>query len=136
MDALTERRLRETDRQWLVELAGDEDVSVSAVVRLAVRHFRGWQEKGRQSLRQVVMLVDRVCSRYEEALRSQHAVHEHMVRTAGAPSNAPWDDKVAKLLALAVSSDSLSEACEAFVKARMLHRRLRLRQPQMVRDRA
>jgi hypothetical protein len=60
---------------------------------------------------------------YEEQLRRQRDRYEQEEKVATqSPNGAPYDPTVAKLLTLAVSSDSDGEAKAAFEKARKLHR--------------
>lgn len=69
---------------------------------------------------------------YEKQLRDEHMLrieyerqlrdgHKRQARAAGSYRNARYDPTVAKLLALAIDSESDSEAMAAFAKARSLH---------------
>ena len=43
-------RLSYDDHEWLAKLAQDENLSVRAMVKRAVRHFRSWHEGGQDGL--------------------------------------------------------------------------------------
>ena len=64
--------LSREDQQWLVKLAGREDISVHAVVNEAVRFFRKWHEKGQQALGEVLDAIDCACTEYEEQRQRLH----------------------------------------------------------------
>lgn len=57
--------LSQEDLQWLTKFASHEDISVHALVSHAVRHFRSWQEKGKESIREVLELIDLADREYE-----------------------------------------------------------------------
>lgn len=44
-------RLGYEDHEWLAKLAQDEAVSMHALVKRAVRHFRYWQEQGEEAFK-------------------------------------------------------------------------------------
>lgn len=162
-------RLLPEHREWLVMVAEQEDMSVSALLNRAVWHFRNWQEKGRAALAGVLAAIDdvgcayekqarRLCylerahrlqlrrehnlrRTYERQLRRERALRRayemRLLRQRGweewpAPAvaeisrNALCNLKVAKLLTLAIDSDSDGEATAAFAKARELHRLMAL----------
>jgi hypothetical protein len=58
---------------------------------------------------------------YEKQLRGDHGDYEQQARAEAAYRSAPYDPTVAKLLGLAIYSESDSEAMAAFAKARSLH---------------
>lgn len=57
----------------------------------------------------------------EKYLRGERDDHQQQAKAAAPYRNTPYDPTVAKLLALAVSSESDGEAMAAFAKARSLH---------------
>jgi len=185
------------DHEWLSELAQDEAVSMHALVKRAVRHFRHWHEEGEKALEDALEIFEAERSgrederrrrlyfqreyelqsrrlhhqlrnernlrakveyqlrnernlraerekqlhdernlrakveyqlRNERNLRAErekqlHDEHEHHERLARACSNLPFSPTVARLLTLAVRSDSDAEAMTAVGKARALHRK-------------
>ena len=128
------------DRRWLTGFAREADVSVDAAVIRAVQHLRGWQETGRKALKEVLACIDDVFREHEQQLRAQRQYYERQIKTerarvarlrtarinavriSGVYGNALYSQKVSKLLALAISSDSEDEASAAFARARALHR--------------
>ena len=163
-------RLSHEDRRWLVKRAEDEDVSVPALIRLAVQQFRYWHEGGEEALNEALemfeaerrgqederrrrlyfqrqyglqsrrfhdMLRDERHLRWsqekqlpdernlrakrEKQLRDDCDYHERQARAAEAYRNDPYGPTVAKLLTLAIRSESDAEAMAAFAKARALH---------------
>ena len=50
--------LSQKDRAWLVKRARDEDVSVPALIKLAVQHFRYWQEGGEEALNEALEIFE------------------------------------------------------------------------------
>jgi hypothetical protein len=50
--------LSQKDRAWLVKRARDEDVSVPALIKLAVQHFRYWQEGGEEALSEALEIFE------------------------------------------------------------------------------
>ena len=51
-------RFSQEDREWLVTRAQDEDVSVSALIKLAVQQFRYWQEGGEEALNEALEIFE------------------------------------------------------------------------------
>jgi hypothetical protein len=51
-------RLSQEDREWLVKRARDEDVSVPALIKLAVQQFRSWQEGGEEALKEALEIFE------------------------------------------------------------------------------
>lgn len=137
-----EIRLSRDDRRWLTEFAKDADLSVEVLAIHAIRHFRNWEVTGRKGLEEVLACIDDVLRDHEKRLRTQRLYYERLIRAerisaarrraqrgAAAPrvrGNALYSQKVAKLLALAVSSDSDGEATVALARARALHRQTAL----------
>lgn len=181
-------QLSQEDHGWLAKLAHDEDVSIRALVKRAVRHLRYWQEEGQEALEEALgifeaertgrederrrrlhfqreyqlqsrrlhdMLRDERHRRWEQETqlrderklriecenqlrdeRNRRAECEKQLRgkrdaygrPAGAAASygdAPYDPMVAKLVALAIYSESDGEATAAFAKARSLHHQKR-----------
>lgn len=165
-------RLGYEDHEWLAKLAEDEAVSIHALAKRAVRHFRHWQEKGEQSLKEALDVFEAERSGHEEErrrrlyfqrqyelqsrrlrnrvrderklrakyekqlrderklraeretqLRSERDYYERQARAAEAARNALFSATVAKLLTLAIRSESDAEAMTAVEKARILHRK-------------
>ena len=130
-------RLCAEDRHWLSEFAKETDISVAKLVIHAVQHLRNWEEKGRKAAEEILACIDDVFREHEEQLRRQRNYYERRIRAErimaarrrpmqpalGLYGNARHRPKVAKLLALAVSSNSDGEAAAAFAKARELYRR-------------
>jgi predicted transcriptional regulator len=164
-------RLSQEDREWLAKRADDEDVSVHALIRRAVEHFRYWQEEGEEALKEALeifeaersghdderrrrlyfqreydvqsrrlhdMLRDERHRRWEQEkqlrderdlraeresrLRDERDYYERQAKAAEAYRNALYGPTIAKLLTLAIRSESDGEATAAFAKARALHR--------------
>lgn len=175
-------RLSQQDHDWLVQRARDEDVSVRALIELAVQHFRYWQRGGEKALKEALeifeaerrglederrrrlyfqreygmqsrrlhdMLRDErhlrweqekqlrderdLRAEYENQLRDERNLRakrekqlrderERQARAAKPYRNALYGPTVAKLLNLAIRSESDAEAMAAFSKARALHR--------------
>jgi hypothetical protein len=172
--------------EWLAKLADDEDVSIDALAKRVVRHFRYWQEEGEEALKRALavfeaersahederrrrlyfqrqyelqsrrlrdMLRDerpvrreRKCrlhderklriayenqlrdernlrAMYENQLRDERDYYEQQARAAEAYRDVPYSPTVAKLLTLAIRSESDGEAMTAVAKARALHRK-------------
>ncbi len=51
-------RLGYEDHEWLAELAQDEAVSIHALVKRAVRHFRYWHEKGEAAIKEALEIFE------------------------------------------------------------------------------
>lgn len=86
--------------------------SVRRAYEQQLRRERGTRRAYERDLR-------RAC---EERLRRQSRYYERQLKTdSAAQRNALYSPKVAKLLALAICSQSDSEAAAAFAKARSLH---------------
>ena len=62
-------RLGYEDHEWLAQLSQDEAVSIQALVKRAVRHFRHWQEKGEEALKEALDIFEAERSGHEEELR-------------------------------------------------------------------
>ena len=144
-------RLARDDHEWVTKFARQEDISVQAAVDHAVWLLRWWQTKGKNAVTETLAAVDLMCCEYqkqsrqlhimrrayekqlcrernirrgyEEQLRRQRGRYEQEEKvTVQSRNEAPYDPTVAKLLALAVCSDSDGEARAALEKARKLHR--------------
>lgn len=171
-------RLSYDDHEWLAKLAQDENVSIRAVVKRAVKDFRYWQEQGQEALIETLANFEAERSvhkeerrlrrhyqrKYESKSRRLHDVlrdmrnlrakyesqlddernlraklesqlrderddHDRQAREAEADRNVRSSPTVAKLLTLAIRSDSDAEAMTAFAKARALHRKERYSMP-------
>lgn len=167
-------RLSYEDHEWLAKLAQEENLSVRAMVKRAVRHFRYWQEQGQEALgetlanfesERIVHQDERRRRRYyqrkyelksrrlhdalrdvrnlrakyesqlgdernlrakrEKQLRNERDFYKRQARAAEADRNVLNSPTVAKLLTLAIRSDSDGEAMTALAKARALHRKER-----------
>lgn len=167
-------RLSHVDHEWLAKFAHDENVSIRAVVKRAVKDFRYWQEQGQEALTETLANFEAERSahkeerrlrrqyqrKYESKSRRLHEVlrdmrnlrakyesqlddernlraklesqllderdyHERQARAAKAARDVPYSSTVAKLLTLAIRSDSDTEAMTAFAKARALNRKER-----------
>jgi hypothetical protein len=186
-------RLGYEDHAWLATLAYDEAVSVHALVKRAVRHFRYWQEEGETALKETLEIVSaerrrrlyfereyevqsrrlhnqlrgerNLRARYETQLRGERSLrakretqlrgerrlriryetqlrrerhlraeretqlrgerdyYERQARAAEAYRNVLFSATVAKLVTLAIRSESDAEAMTAVTKARALHRK-------------
>lgn len=165
-------RLGYEDHRWLAERAQDEAVSIQALVKRAVRHFRHWQEKGEDALREALEIFEAERSagaqerrrrrdaqreyavqsrrlhtrlreerdrrarcetqlreerslraRRERQLRAERDYYAQQARAAQAYRNVLVSATVAKLLTLAIRSESAAEAMTAVEKARVLHRK-------------
>ena len=62
-------RLGYEDHEWLAQRAQDEAVSIQALVKRAVRHFRHWQEKGEEALKEALEIFEAERSGYAEEHR-------------------------------------------------------------------
>ena len=51
-------RFSQDDREWLVKRAQDEDVSVPALIKLAVQQFRCWQDGGEEALKEALEIFE------------------------------------------------------------------------------
>ncbi len=51
-------QLSQEDHEWLVKRAQDEDVSVHALIKLAVQHFRYWQKGGEEALKEALEIFE------------------------------------------------------------------------------
>ena len=164
-------RLGYEDHEWLSKLAQDEAVSIHALAKRAVRHFRHWQEKGEEALKEALDIFEAERSGHEEErrrlyfqrayelqsrrlhtlrrdernlrakyenqlrgersrrakrenqLRSERDYYARQARAAEAARNVLFSATVAKLLTLAIRSESDAEAMTAVEKARVLHRK-------------
>jgi hypothetical protein len=167
-------RLSYDDHEWLAKLAQEENLSIRAMVKRAVRHFRYWQEEGQEALEGTLANFEFERSVYQEErqrrryyqrkyelksrrlhdalrdMRDLRAKHESQLsdernlrakrekqlcderdfykrqaRAAEADRKVLSSPTVAKLLTLAIRSDSDGEAMTALAKARALHRKAR-----------
>ena len=165
-------RLGYEDHEWLAQLSQDEAVSIQALVKRAVRHFRHWQEKGEEALKEALDIFEaersgrederrrrlyfqreyelqsrrlhnqlrdernrrakyenqlrderNLRAEYEDQLGDERHAYERQARVAEAYRNALYSPVVAKLLTLAIRSESDAEAMTAIEKARVLHRK-------------
>lgn len=115
-------RLRQEDFQWLAGFARQENVSAAALTGHAVWLLRMWEETIKGAIVDVLDGIDALCREHDQELRQ---VRHHYERQLGRPAQADrtpvYGALVARLLALAVSTDSEGEARAALAKARALH---------------
>ena len=165
-------RLGYEDHEWLAKLAQDEAVSIHALAKRAVRHFRHWQEKGEEALKEALEIFEaersgreeerrrrryfqrayelqsrrlhnrlrdernlrakcenqlrderKLRAKRENQLRDERDYYARQASAAEAARNALFSATVAKLLTLAIRSESDAEAMTAVEKARVLHRK-------------
>lgn len=115
-------RLRQEDFQWLAGFARQESVSAAALTGHAVWLLRMWEETIKGTIMEVLDGIDALCREHDQELRQ---VRQHYERRLAGPARAGgapvYRARVARLLALAVSTDSDGEAAAALAKARALH---------------
>lgn len=116
-------RLRHEDFQWLAGLARQENVSAAALTGHAIWLLRMWEETIKGRITDVLDGIDARCREHDQELRQLHHYYERQLGgLARAERPPPYGARVARLLALAVSTDSEGEATAALAKARALHR--------------
>ena len=62
-------RLGYEDHEWLARLAQDEGVSIDALAKRAVRHFRHWHEEGEEALKEALKVFEAERSGREDERR-------------------------------------------------------------------
>ena len=114
--------LQQEDFQWLARLARPENVSAAALTGHAIWLLRMWEETIKGTIIDVLDGIDALCREHDQELRQ---VRRHYERRLAAPARAEparlYGARVARLLALAVSTNSEGEALAALAKARALH---------------
>jgi hypothetical protein len=130
-------RLSREEHEWLSGLARREGTSVHALASHAVWLLRFWEEKAKGTLAEALELIDSASREYEKELRRERNLRRgyetllwaeldydqwRLTAMAEACCHVLCSPTVAKLLALAVCSDSDYEASAAFARARALHR--------------
>lgn len=117
-------RLRQEDFQWLAGFARQEDVSAAALTGHAVWLLRMWEETIKGTILDVLDGIDALCREHDQELRQVRHYYERRLAAPAAAGGTPvYGARVARLLALAVSTDSEGEARAALAKARALHHR-------------
>jgi Protein of unknown function (DUF2786) len=116
-------RLRHEDLQWLARFARQEDVSPAALTEYAIWLLRTWEKTIKDRITDVLDGIDARGREHDQELRQlRHHYERQLAGPARAEHTPPYGAKVARLLALAVSTDSEGEATAALAKARALHR--------------
>jgi hypothetical protein len=115
-------RLPQEDFQWLAGFARREDVSEAALTRHAIWLLRLWEETMKDTITEVLDGIDALCRDHDQELTQlRHDYEWRLMRQARTERPAMYGAKTAKLLDLAMSTNSDSEASAAFAKARALH---------------
>lgn len=115
-------RLRHEDFQWLAGFARQENVSAAALTGHAIWLLRMWEETIKDTLIEVLDGTDAPCREHDQELTQlRQCCERRLARPARAEPTPLYGAKVARLLDLAVSTNSESEASAAFAKARALH---------------
>ncbi len=115
-------RLRHEDFQWLAGFARQENVSAAALTGHAVWLLRMWEETIKGTIVEVLDGIDALCREHDQELRQvRHYYERRLAAPARAERTLVYGARVARLLALAVSTDSEGEARAALAKARALH---------------
>jgi hypothetical protein len=114
--------LPQEDVQWLAGFARQENVSVAAAAGHAFWLLRSWEETIKGTITEVLEGIDALCRAHEQELTQLRRGYERRLGTAaGAGRTSLYGPRVAKLLALAVSTNAEGEAVAALAKARALH---------------
>ena len=117
-------RMQQEDFQWLAWFARQEGVSAAALTGHAVWLLRMWEETIKDTILDVLDGVDALCREHDQELRQVRRDYERRLARPAVAGPAPvYGARVARLLALAVSTDSDGEARAALAKARALHLR-------------
>ena len=75
-------QLSQEDHGWLAKLAHDEDVSIRALVKRAVRHLRYWQEEGQEALEEALGIFEAErTGREDERRRRLHFQREYQLQS-------------------------------------------------------
>jgi hypothetical protein len=108
--------------QWLAGLAQQEHVSAAALTGHAIWLLRMWEETIKGTMTEVLDGIDALCREHDQALRQLRRDYERRRVTPARAGHRPlYGAKIAKLLALAVSTSCQGEASAALAKARALH---------------
>ena len=117
-------RLRHEDFQWLAGFARQENVSAAALTGHAIWLLRMWEETIKGTIIEVLDGIDALCREHDQELRQVRQYYERRLMTPAQTGRTPvYGARVARLLALAVSTNSEGEASAALAKARALHHR-------------
>jgi Protein of unknown function (DUF2786) len=116
-------RLAPEDHLWLAEAAQAADLSADALIVDAVEFFLAWHQKGKPALQVILADLDGLFREHDQEMQSLREHYERRLNAARCRAE-PYRPKVAKLLALALSTTSDGEASVAFAKARAISRRL------------
>ena len=115
-------RLRHEDFQWLAGYARQEGVSAAELTGHAVWMLRMWEETIKGAIIDILDGIDDLCREHDQELRQMRHHFERRLAGPVRAARAPvYGARVARLLALAVSTDSDGEARAALDKARALH---------------
>lgn len=115
-------RLRQEDFQWLARFARQENASPAALAGHAIWLLRMWEETIKGTILDVLDGIDALCREHDQEIRQVRRYYERrLARPAHTGRTPVYGARVARLLALAVSTDSEGEARAALAKARALH---------------
>jgi Protein of unknown function (DUF2786) len=115
-------RLRHEDFQWLAGFARQENVSAAALTGHAIWLLRMWEETIKGTIIDVLDGIDALCREHDQELRQVRQYYQRRLAAPARAGPAPvYGARVARLLALAVSTNSDGEARAALAKARALH---------------
>jgi hypothetical protein len=115
-------RLRQEDFQWLAGFARQENVSPAALTGHAIWLLRMWEETIKGTILDVLDGIDALCQEHDQELQQVRRYYQRRLTRPARAGPAPlYGARVARLLALAVSTDSEGEARAALAKARALH---------------
>lgn len=115
-------RLPHEDFQWLAGFARQEDISAAALTGHAIWLLRMWEETIKGTIIEVLDGIDALCREHDQELRqARHYYQSRLAASARARPTAVYGARVARLLALAVSTNCEGEAMAALAKARVLH---------------
>jgi uncharacterized protein DUF2786 len=115
-------RLRHEDFQWLAGFARQENVSAAALTGHAIWLLRMWEETIKGTILDVLDGIDALCREHDQELRQIRRYYQSRPTGPARTGHPPvYGARVARLLALAVSTDSEGEARAALARARALH---------------
>jgi uncharacterized protein DUF2786 len=115
-------RLRHEDFQWLAGFARQENVSATALTGHAIWLLRMWEETIKGAIIEALDGIDARCREHDQELRQLRRFYERQLAAQARAERTPlYGARVARLLALALSTDSEGEATAALAKARALH---------------
>jgi hypothetical protein len=115
-------RLPQEDLHWLAGFARQENISAAALTGHAIWLLRMWEDTIKGTITEVLDGIDALCREHDQELRQMRQYYERRSVTPARAEHTPlYGAKIAKLLALAVSTNSEGEATAALAKARALH---------------